>query len=207
LVLFSLGIKMFTGIIHTVGKITAIKTTGADKTVTVYAPQITKEKLELGESIAVNGVCLTVVAFDANSFSADVSIETLNYTSLKDIKTNSQVNCERALTLESRLGGHMVSGHVDGTGRLLKKFKRGSSYVFEFSYPVALAKYISCKGSICIDGTSLTVNNILNNRFSVNIIPHTIKNTIIKNYYISTLVNLEIDIIARYLEKLLEAKK
>ncbi|RLA08205.1 MAG: riboflavin synthase [Gammaproteobacteria bacterium] len=195
---------MFTGIIQTIGKIKQITQKNYDKQLTIMAPDLVSKNLQLGESIAVNGVCLTVISFDNNLFSADISKESLNLTSLKNLKVNSEVNLERALTLESHLGGHMVLGHVDGTGKIIKKYLDGQSFRFEFSMPTDLAKYISSRGSICIDGTSLTVNSVSHNSFKVNIVPHTIGNTIIKNYQIGQIVNLEIDIIARYLERLIK---
>lgn len=159
--------------------------------------------VQLGDSIAVNGVCLTAIEFDDKHFAADVSNETITLTSLKDLAAGSEVNLEKALLPTTRLGGHLVSGHVDGLGEVLTIKEEARSIQLIIKAPEELKRYIAMKGSICIDGTSLTVNKITNTDFELNIVPHTQQQTIIKNYKPGTKVNLEVDLIARYLERLL----
>jgi riboflavin synthase len=194
---------MFTGIIQAIGSIQAIQQKGGDVRLTLDANGLVLNDSDLGDSIAVNGVCLTAVEYTDNGFSADVSRETLNLTSLGFLKQGSRVNLEKALTLNTALGGHIVSGHVDGLGTLVSERNDGRSIRYEFTVPQNLAHYIAEKGSITIDGTSLTVNHVDNNRFGVNIVPHTLDNTVFQFYEINTQVNIEVDIIARYLERLL----
>jgi riboflavin synthase len=194
---------MFTGIIQAIGSIQAIQQKGGDVRLTLDANGLVLNDSDLGDSIAVNGVCLTAVEYTDNGFSADVSRETLNLTSLGFLKQGSRVNLEKALTLNTALGGHIVSGHVDGLGTLVSERNDGRSIRYEFTVPQNLAHYIAEKGSITIDGTSLTVNHVDNNRFGVNIVPHTRDNTVFQFYEINTQVNIEVDIIARYLERLL----
>jgi len=153
--------------------------------------------------VAVNGVCLTLVEIVGDQFCADVSVETLNCTSLGDLSIGADVNLERAVTLGQPLGGHLVSGHVDGLGTVVSIQPDGRSTRYEFKVPVELMRYIAAKGSITIDGTSLTVNSISARGFSVNIIPHTAQETIISDYQVGRQVNLEVDLIARYLERLI----
>ena len=159
--------------------------------------------VQLGDSIAVNGVCLTVIEFDDASFSVDVSNETISLTSLKGLKPGSAVNLEKALLPTTRLGGHLVSGHVDGLGTVVNKSEDARSIRFEIEVPAELKKYVAAKGSICIDGTSLTVNTVEGCVIGLNIVPHTQERTIIQHYEKGTRVNLEVDLIARYLESLL----
>jgi riboflavin synthase len=194
---------MFTGIIQAIGSIQAIQQKGGDVRLTLDANGLVLNDSDLGDSIAVNGVCLTAVEYTDNGFCADVSRETLNLTSLGFLKQGSRVNLEKALTLNTALGGHIVSGHVDGLGTLVSERNDGRSIRYEFTVPQNLAHYIAEKGSITIDGTSLTVNHVENNRFGVNIVPHTRDNTVFQFYEINTQVNIEVDIIARYLERLL----
>jgi riboflavin synthase len=194
---------MFTGIIQAIGSIQAIQQKGGDVRLTLDANGLVLNDSDLGDSIAVNGVCLTAVEYTDNGFSADVSRETLNLTSLGFLKQGSRVNLEKALTLNTALGGHIVSGHVDGLGTLVSERNDGRSIRYEFTVPQNLAHYIAEKGSITIDGTNLTVNHVDNNRFGVNIVPHTRDNTVFQFYEINTQVNIEVDIIARYLERLL----
>jgi len=165
------------------------------------------EGVALGDSIAVNGVCLTAVALDGPNFAADVSRETLSLTTLGDLKSGSRVNLEKALTLSTPLGGHLVSGHVDGIGEVLERRQDARSWRFRIQAPAALARYIAPKGSICVDGTSLTVNQVAGRTFEINIVPHTIEETIIGGYLAGTRVNLEVDLIARYLERLILGDK
>ncbi len=194
---------MFTGIIEALGRIKKIEPVGGDMRLHVDAGSLDMSDVQLGDSIAVNGVCLTAIEFDNTHFVADVSNETISLTSLKDIATGSEVNLEKALLPTTRLGGHLVSGHVDGLGEVLTIKEASRSIQLIIRAPEELKHYIAMKGSICIDGTSLTVNKISNKDFEINIVPHTQQKTIIKNYKPGTKVNLEVDLIARYLERLL----
>lgn len=198
---------MFTGIIQSVGTVQDMQPQGGDLRLTLATHKLDMSDVALGDSIAVNGVCLTAIAFDEHSFSADVSRETLSLTSLGNLNRGSAVNLEKALTLETRLGGHLVSGHVDGLGEVISRHDDARSVRFSIQAPVGLAKYIAAKGSICIDGTSLTVNKVEGSVFELNIVPHTLQETIIAHYRGGTKVNLEVDIIARYLERLLLGEK
>lgn len=193
---------MFTGIIQTVGKIASLERRSGDVRLQVSA-DLPWQEIALGDSIATNGVCLTAVDFPANSFVADVSVETLSLTTVGRWKVGTDVNLELALTPQSRLGGHIVSGHVDGVGEVVKREADARSERFIIRAPKSLAKYIAHKGSITVDGTSLTVNQVDGDCFDLNIVPHTIAHTIIGQYHPGTLVNLEVDVIARYLERLL----
>ena len=194
---------MFTGIIEALGRIKKIEPVGGDMRLHVDAGSLDMSDVQLGDSIAVNGVCLTAIEFDNKHFVADVSNETIALTSLKDLATGSEVNLEKALLPTTRLGGHLVSGHVDGLGEVLTIKEASRSVQLIIRAPEELKHYIAMKGSICIDGTSLTVNKITNKDFEINIVPHTQQRTIIKNYKPGTKVNLEVDLIARYLERLL----
>jgi len=194
---------MFTGIIQSVGKIEAIENTGNDSRFIIGLGDLKVSDIVLGDSIAISGVCLTAVAFTDNTFSADVSAETLSVTTLGTLAAEDKVNLELALTPTTRLGGHMVSGHVDGVGEVVNRYQDGRSERIEIEAPAALSKYIAAKGSICVDGVSLTVNEVAGDRFGVNIIPHTIEQTNLGRLKPSVRVNLEIDVIARYLERLL----
>ncbi len=194
---------MFTGIIEALGRIKKIEPVGGDMRLHVDAGSLDMSDVQLGDSIAVNGVCLTAIELDNKHFVADVSNETIALTSLKDLATGSEVNLEKALLPTTRLGGHLVSGHVDGLGEVLTIKEASRSVQLIIRAPEELKHYIAMKGSICIDGTSLTVNKITNKDFEINIVPHTQQRTIIKNYKPGTKVNLEVDLIARYLERLL----
>jgi len=194
---------MFTGIIEAVGQIKKIEAVGGDMRLYVDVGNLDMADVQLGDSIAVNGVCLTAIEFDKQYFAADVSNETITLTSLKGLKPGSEVNLEKALLPTTRLGGHLVSGHVDGLGEVLSIKEESRSIQLIIKAPEELKHYIAMKGSICIDGTSLTVNKITNTDFEINIVPHTQQQTIIKNYTPGTKVNLEVDLIARYLERLL----
>ncbi len=194
---------MFTGIIEGLGRIKNIEPVGGDIRLHVDVGSLDMQDVQLGDSIAVNGVCLTAIEFDNKHFVADVSNETMSLTSLKDLATGSEVNLEKALLPTTRLGGHLVSGHVDGLGEVLSIKEVSRSIELIIRAPEELKRYIAMKGSICIDGTSLTVNKITNTDFEINIVPHTQQQTIIKNYKPGTKVNLEVDLIARYLERLL----
>lgn len=200
---------MFTGIIEAVGRIKKLEPVGGDMRLHVAVSSHNMAELDMtdvqhGDSIAVNGVCLTVTDFDKKHFVADVSNETMSLTSLKNLTAGSEVNLEKALLPTTRLGGHLVSGHVDGLGEVLGIEVESRSIRLTIRAPDNLKHYIAMKGSICIDGTSLTVNKINNTDFEINIVPHTQQQTIIKNYKPGTKVNLEVDLIARYLERLLQ---
>ena len=198
---------MFTGIIAALGKVQAIDAKGGDVSLDVAMQKLDLSDVILVDSIAINGVCLTVVEINDKQLVFDVSRETLDRSSLGTLKTGSQVNLEKALAVGDRLGGHFVSGNVDGLGECIQREASARSIKFRFIVPVGLERYIAEKGAICIDGTSLTVNNAAENWFEVNIIPHTLQETIIKTYQVGTKVNLEVDLIARYLERLLPEKQ
>lgn len=198
---------MFTGIIESMGNIAEAKAVGGDSRMLIKAPVGYLDGAQLGDSIAVNGVCLTAVEFRDSGFVADLSAETLNATTAAKWLVGQVVNLERALTPSKPLGGHMVSGHVDGVGHLVDKRDDARSWRLEFEAPAALARYIAQKGSICIDGISLTVNEVSGRRFGVNIIPHTMSHTALGQLQVSGAVNLEVDLVARYLERLLTARE
>ncbi|WP_020648185.1 MULTISPECIES: riboflavin synthase [Solimonas] len=196
---------MFTGIIEALGRIDSIESVGGDRRMVFRAPGYLRGT-QLGDSIAVNGVCLTATSLSDDGFMADLSAETLNLTTAGRWQAGAAVNLERALTPEKPLGGHMVSGHVDGVGQLLERHEDARSTRMRFEAPAALARYIARKGSICIDGVSLTVNDVEGRTFGVNIIPHTLAHTSLGALQPGDAVNLEVDLIARYLERLLEAR-
>jgi riboflavin synthase len=194
---------MFTGIIQAVGKIAAIEQKGSDARLRVDAGRLDMANVNTGDSIAVSGVCLTAVEHSASGFTADVSGETLARTTLGQRRTGDTVNLETALTLDTPLGGHLVSGHVDGVGTVVSREAEGRSVRFRFEAPDALARYIAEKGSICIDGVSLTVNAVNGAKFDVNIVPHTLAETTLDGLKPGLKVNLEVDLLARYLERLM----
>ena len=195
---------MFTGIIEAQGHIAALLPDNGDVTLRIQSAELDFGDVKLGDSIAVNGVCLTVTALSGgDTFSADVSGETLSLTSLKQLKAGSRVNLEKAMTPSTRMGGHLVSGHVDGLGTVRSLTPDARSVRIDIEAPAELARYIAQKGSITVDGISLTVNSVDGALFSLNIIPHTQDVTTIQDWKPGTPVNLEVDIIARYLERLL----
>ncbi|WP_339673040.1 riboflavin synthase [Dasania marina] len=194
---------MFTGIIAAVGSIAAKEMRDGDLRLQVRSGKLDLADVQLGDSIATNGVCLTVVALPGDGFWADVSLETLALSSLANAQVGDSVNLEKALTLATRLGGHLVSGHVDGLAEVVSRKPDGRSERFRLKAPAHLAKYIAHKGSVCIDGASLTVNKVDGAEFELNIVPHTVQETIIKHYKPGTQVNLEVDQVARYLERLM----
>ncbi|KAA6184937.1 riboflavin synthase [Thiohalocapsa marina] len=194
---------MFTGIIQAVGEIERLQPRGGDVRLSVRAGGLDLAEVALGDSIAVNGVCLTAVEIGGGRFAADVSRETLSLTTLGGLGPGGRVNLETALTLSTPLGGHLVSGHVDGVGTVLEVHEDGRSWRLQIHAPGELARYIAHKGSICVDGTSLTVNQVSGAVFDLNIVPHTLQQTIIGDYRAGTRVNLEVDLIARYLERLI----
>lgn len=193
---------MFTGIVQSLGSIEAMQGYGSDSRLRIAAPGLPVGEMAIGESIAVNGVCLTAVAYTDQGFEADVSGETLSRTSLGDLARGSAVNLERALLPNTPLGGHLVSGHVDGLGELLSRTPAGRSECFRFRVPDRLARYVAEKGSICVDGVSLTVNAVDGAAFEVNLVPHTLEVTTLGRLRAGVKVNIEVDIIARYLERL-----
>ena len=194
---------MFTGIIQAVGRIAAIESSGADMRLRVHTSKLDMKGVVLGDSIAVSGVCLTVVDLPGDGFWADVSRETLQRTVLGDLGKGAAVNLELALAANARLGGHLVSGHVDGVGVVRERRDDGRSVYFRIQAPDELARYIAQKGSICADGVSLTVNSVDAALFDLNIVPHTLKATTLDAWGQGRRVNLEVDLIARYLERLL----
>jgi riboflavin synthase len=196
---------MFTGIIKTTGIIDRVQRTGGDVRMTVRSPGLDWQAFDIGESIAVNGVCLTAVELDADGFVTDVSNETLEVTALGNIAEGDEVNLEPSLSLGERLGGHLVSGHVDCVGTISVRDVDARSVRLGVTVPEAYRRYIAKKGSVCIDGVSLTVNAVSDEGFDVNIIPHTADVTIIGGYRVGTTVNIEVDLVARYLERLIGA--
>jgi len=198
---------MFTGIIQAIGRIESLQVRGGDVRIIIDSGKMSMGEVNLGDSIAVNGVCLTVVEKTSRGFAADVSNETLSRTTLKQLQAGSAVNLEMALTPNTRLGGHIVSGHVDGEGEVIKRWSDGRSEKFRFKAPDSLAKYIAEKGSICVDGISLTVNKVEGAQFELNIVPHTLQETTMSEFQPGRKVNLEVDIIARYLERLILGDK
>ncbi len=195
---------MFTGIVAATGEVADLQQLDAEWRLTIRVGKLDMSDVKLGDSIAVNGCCLTVVTMDSSSFAADVSNESLRCTSLGGLSTGDRVNLEKAMLATDRFGGHIVSGHVDGVGELLSQQTEGKSIRLDFSVPQELQYFIAAKGSICIDGTSLTVNEVNGAGFAVNIIPHTQDETIIGDYRIGQQVNLEVDLVARYLERLMQ---
>jgi riboflavin synthase len=198
---------MFTGIIEAVGKVAELRQRGGDVRLHVLTGKMDLADVGLGDSIAVNGVCLTAVELPGDGFFADVSRETLSLTSLGQLKPGSPVNLEKALTLATRLGGHLVSGHVDGLGTVIERHDDARSVRLTIEAPQELARYIAHKGSISVDGTSLTVNAVDGRRFELNIVPHTLQETIMDSYVAGRRVNLEVDLVARHLERLLLGDK
>jgi riboflavin synthase len=194
---------MFTGIIQAVGAVAAVEAQGGDVRLRLATGDLDMTDVARGDSIAANGVCLTAIECSAGSIVADVSSETLARTTLAAWRVGERVNLEKALTPSSRLGGHLVSGHVDGVGELLAIKTEARSAQFRIRAPAALARYIAEKGSICVDGVSLTVNAVDGPVFDLNIVPHTLQVTTLGEYRASRRVNLEVDLIARYLERLL----
>ena len=194
---------MFTGIINTVGRIAAIERRGGDVRLTITDADLPFASYSVGESIAVNGVCLTAVALHENGFDTDVSTETLDVTALGQLSVGDPVNLEPSLALGDRLGGHFVSGHVDCVGRVSRRAADARSVRLAIELPQEYARYVARKGSISVDGVSLTINEVSDDSFEVCIIPHTAEATIIGGYAVGTPVNIEVDLVARYLERLL----
>jgi riboflavin synthase len=197
---------MFTGIIQAVGTVAALEPKGGDVRLRIQSGKLPLEDVHLGDSIATSGVCLTVTELPGDGFWADVSNETLSLTTIGKLKPGSRVNLEKSLTPSASLGGHIVSGHVDGLGEIVSLSEDGRSWRVIVRAPDELAKYIAHKGSICVDGTSLTVNSVDGATFDLNIIPQTMDETVFGDYQPGTQVNLEVDVIARYLERLLQGE-
>jgi riboflavin synthase len=193
---------MFTGIVTATGTVTGLTEQDGDMRLRIDSGALDMTDVAAGDSISVNGVCLTVLEPSVQEFQADVSAETLSCTTLGGLAKGSRVNLEKAMRLGDRLGGHLVSGHCDGMGTVLELERDARSVRLTIEAPAELARYICRKGSICVDGVSLTVNEVTDGEFGVNIIPHTMDQTIFTDYGAGTLVNLEVDIIARYLERL-----
>jgi riboflavin synthase len=193
---------MFTGIIQAIGNISKIDSNGPDSRIVFKAGRMKLDDVKIGDSISVNGVCLSITEKTKDSFSSDLSSETLSLTTFIEMRANSKVNLEKAMNFSSRVNGHLIAGHVDGVGIIKKMKNDGRSILILIEFPEELEKYISKKGSIAVDGVSLTINGTKENTFGINIIPHTLSGSIISEYNIGTKVNIEVDLIARYLEKL-----
>lgn len=198
---------MFTGIIEALGTIESMVDKGDAIRLRVASGKLDMSDVALGDSIATNGVCLTVVDYSPNHYSADVSAETIRLTGFAQYKPGMQVNLEKAMQANSRFGGHIVSGHVDGVGTVSKVITHSDYIEFWVKAPDELAKYIAHKGSITVDGVSLTVNRVNGSEFMLWIIPHTLQETVMRHYQVGTRVNLEVDVIARYLERLMLGDK
>jgi riboflavin synthase len=195
---------MFTGLIEDLGTLVELRRSGDVASITV-ATALPMAELRLGESIAVNGVCLTVTTFGAHRFTADVSPETLEKTTLSASNRGGRVNLERALRLSDRLGGHLVTGHVDGQARIIEKVRQGNAWRFGFLCDPAIIRQVVAKGSVAVDGISLTVNEVSDHRFDVMIIPHTLEQTTLADRKVGDQVNIETDLIGKYVARLLGA--
>lgn len=194
---------MFTGIIKAKGRVSGIARRGGDVRLSITSPELDWSSFAIGESIAVSGVCLTAVALNDDGFDTDVSTETLDVTALGHLDVGDPVNLEPALALGERLGGHLVSGHVDCVGTVVSLSSDARSLRVDIEIPEGYLRYVAKKGSICVDGVSLTINEVSGRRFGINIIPHTAEATTIGEYQVGARVNIEVDQIARYLERLL----
>jgi len=196
---------MFTGIIEEVGTVKSVRE-GSDQATLLISAAGISGSLNLGDSVAVNGACLTVVQHSRESFLCELSLETLRATTLSRIRVESPVNLERSLTLGSRLGGHLVQGHVDGLGELASALPKGNGFEMSFAYPAELERYLVRKGSIAVDGISMTIASLQKNSFTVAVIPHTIEMTNLKRLKVGDAVNLETDIIGKYLERFVQLR-
>jgi len=196
---------MFTGIIEALGRVSRIESAGQDLRMEFDTGSLDLSQTLLGDSIAVNGVCLTVVSLASARFSADVSVASLKHSSLGQLQPGSAVNLERALTLSKPLGGHLVSGHVDGLATVVRAYDEGRARRFWLELPPELSRYVAARGSICIDGVSLTVNEVESNLFSLNLVPHSLAKTTLQQLKLGQQVNVEVDLLARYLERLLSS--
>lgn len=198
---------MFTGIIESVGQVKSIVRQGGDVRLSIAVGKLDMGDVKLGDSIATNGICLTVIDYGHDWYAADVSVETLNRTCLGYWKIGTRVNLEKALLPTTRLGGHLVSGHVDGIGEIIVKRQDARSIYFEVQAPRELARYLSEKGSVTVDGISLTINHLRGDILSLNLVPHTADQTTIGDWNMGSRVNLEVDVLARYIERLLLGDK
>lgn len=196
---------MFTGIIEEAGKVKKIQKESSSAKIKIEASVVT-EDLKIGDSVAVNGVCLTIIEFTLKEITAEIMHETLERSSMKNAKPGDKVNLERALRVDSRLGGHIVTGHVDGTGKIISKTKDGIAEIFDISYPSEIGKYLAKKGSVAVDGISLTIVDVNKDYFRLSIIPHSLKMTTLGFKKPGDIVNLEIDVLARYIERLFSSK-
>ena len=197
---------MFTGLVAGVGRLAAREARGGDARLRIDAGTLPFQQVQLGESISVNGCCLTVVAFDAHSFAVDASNETLALTTLGNLAIDAPVNLERAMLPTDRLGGHLVSGHVDGLATATQRWDDARVVRWRFEAPMALLRYVAHKGSVCVDGVSLTVNAVDDQGFEVALIPHTVEHTAFHALQVGNAVNIEVDLLARYVERLLATK-
>jgi riboflavin synthase len=197
---------MFTGLIESVGKVQSLKRQGDSGQLRIISSLVDGD-LQLGESIAVNGACLTVTAWDQSSFSVDISPETMNCTTLGMLRPNQQVNLERALCLADRLGGHLVSGHIDCIATVRRRYQDQNAIRFEFAVPQEVMRYLVVKGSVAVDGISLTVNRVEHDMFSVAVVPHSVEKTTLKLCREGSQVNIETDLLGRYVERLLQGQK
>ena len=196
---------MFTGIVQGVGRIRSVEPRGGDVVLWIETGPVPLDDVQVGGSIAVSGACLTATRIEEHAFAADVSRETLSLTTLGAAAAGTRVNIEKALTAGQALGGHYVTGHVDGVAKVVSRHDDARSVRVEFEVPEELARYVARKGSVCVDGVSLTVNGVQGRRFDVNLVPHTLELTTLADCRPGTRVNVEVDIIARYLERMLEA--
>ena len=196
---------MFTGIIEEAGKVKIIQKESSSAKIKIEASVVT-EDLKIGDSVAVNGVCLTIIEFTPKEITAEIMHETLEKSSIKNAKPGEKVNLERALRVDSRLGGHIVTGHVDGTGKIISKTKDGIAEIFDISYPSEIGKYLAKKGSVAVDGISLTIVDVNKDFFRLSLIPHSLKMTTLGFKKTGDIVNLEIDVLARYIERLFSSK-
>lgn len=196
---------MFTGLIQSIGQIHSLKRQGPSAQLRISS-RLVNDDLQLGESIAVNGACLTVTTWDSNSFTVDVSPETLKSTTLGQLPINHPVNLERAMRLSDRLGGHLVSGHIDCVALVRRRYEDQNAIRFEFSVSQDVMRYLVTKGSVAVDGISLTVNKVEEDIFTVAVIPHSLKMTTLKDCREGSRVNIETDLIGRYVERLLQGK-
>ncbi|CAH8199804.1 MULTISPECIES: riboflavin synthase [Vibrio] len=198
---------MFTGIVEAVGTLAAITPKGEDISVTVNVGNLDMADVKLGDSIATNGVCLTVVDFGPHYYSADLSLETLNKTGFTAYQVGDKLNLEKAMLPTTRFGGHIVSGHVDGVGEIIERNSVGRAIELWVAMPKELNKYVAEKGSVTVDGISLTVNELRKNAFKLTIVPHTSEETTINDFHVGRKVNLEVDVLARYMERLLQVQR
>lgn len=193
---------MFTGIIQAVGEINAVQKQGGDAHLKIATGSLSMQGVQPGDSIAVNGVCLTAVELGERHFAADVSAETMACTTLGNLGRGQRVNLEKALTLGTPLGGHLVSGHVDGVGELLERTQDARSVRMRIHVSAGLSRYIAAKGSVCLDGVSLTVNSVSGEELAINLVPHTLASTTLADWRVGQQLNVEVDLVARYLERL-----